>query len=242
MKFDQQYVNILREMDVSGVFGSAAGDGDMSTGWTAGDSAYPAMGIFGGVKKKRKKKRKQSSKRKKRVKKIGEDGQIAYSKGPVQAGNITMQRRPSIGRMTGINESQHDEPEVIEELLPALGAAGAMLGKGALAAGKMALPVAKTIGRGALALGGKALQGAGNLAAKAGTAAAATGAQTAAAALGTEEGEAEPDQAPARPLDQKQLDILAATAVAPLNGLDKANFDKVYQKIMQSLNQMKASL
>ena len=58
----------------------------------------------------------------------------------------------------------HNDPEVIEEIAPALvglgmGAAklGGLVGRGALAAGKAALPALQTAGRGALAAGKAAL-------------------------------------------------------------------------------------
>lgn len=78
MKFDQLYSKLLREMNVAGgdgVFGAAAGDGDMSTGWTADDQVYGAMAIFGtDSDKKNKKKSKKKNK-------------------------PTIQRRPKIGTM-----------------------------------------------------------------------------------------------------------------------------------------------
>lgn len=80
MKFDQLYSKLLREMNVAGgdgVFGAAAGDGDMSTGWTADDNIYGAMALFG--KDQEKKKNKKSKKNKKT--------------------KPTIQRRPGIGTM-----------------------------------------------------------------------------------------------------------------------------------------------
>lgn len=94
MKFDKLYSKLLREMDVASVFGAAAGDGDMTNGWGSDDDGTLklAMAISGTSRKKKKPK-------KNKKKKLGETDQIAYSKGPVHAGDITMQRRPSIGTM-----------------------------------------------------------------------------------------------------------------------------------------------
>lgn len=102
MKFDELYYKLLGETNLAGgagVLGIAAGDGDMSTGWTGPGDIYAAMSVFGSGTKKRKKKRRKKA-RKKKIKKMGEDGMIAYSKGPTQAGSgLSMQKRPAIGRM-----------------------------------------------------------------------------------------------------------------------------------------------
>lgn len=79
MKFDDLYSKLLREMNVAGgdgVFGLAAGDGNMSTGWTAEGDVYGAMAIFGTDQESKKKKKKKKGKKKQ-----------------------TIQRRPKIGTM-----------------------------------------------------------------------------------------------------------------------------------------------
>lgn len=70
MKFDELYCKLLKEMDVASVYGDAAADGDLSTGWTADGDVYAAMSIFGGVKQdsKKSKKRKKKPKIQKRPK------------------------------------------------------------------------------------------------------------------------------------------------------------------------------
>lgn len=66
MKFDDIYYKLLDETNLAGgdgVFGSAAGDGDMDTGWTD-NNVFPAMGLFGDdtkAKKEKKKKKKKNS-------------------------------------------------------------------------------------------------------------------------------------------------------------------------------------
>lgn len=78
MKFDELYCKLLGETNLAGgdgVFGAAAGDGDMSTGWTADGEVYGAMAILGTDQEKKKKKK---SKKKDKP---------------------TIQRRPKIGTM-----------------------------------------------------------------------------------------------------------------------------------------------
>jgi hypothetical protein len=81
MKFDTLYSKLLREMNVAGgdgVFGAAAGDGDMSTGWTADDNIYSAMALFGTDQEKKENKKNKKTKKSKKTK-------------------PTIQRRPGIG-------------------------------------------------------------------------------------------------------------------------------------------------
>ena len=100
MKFDKLYEQMIGELNVAGgaasVFGTAAGDGDLTTGW--GDRSDARIPTFLGAttKKKRKKRKKRA---KKRVKKIGEDGTVTYTKGPVQS-------RPPIERVFGFQEHE----------------------------------------------------------------------------------------------------------------------------------------
>lgn len=100
MKFNQLYEQLVHELNVAGgvagVFGSAAGDGDPSTGW--GDSSDARLPTFLGATTKKKKRKKRKKRAKKRVKRMGEDGTIAYTKGPVQS-------RPPIERVFGFQEN-----------------------------------------------------------------------------------------------------------------------------------------
>ena len=111
MKFDQLFEQLIQELNVAGgvagVFGPAAGDGDPSTGW--GDSSDARLPTFLGATTKKKKQQKKKKRGKKRVKRMGEDGTIAYTKGPVQS-------RPGIERVFGFQENL--EPGVEGEMLP----------------------------------------------------------------------------------------------------------------------------
>lgn len=101
MKFDKLYEQMIEELNVAGgvagVFGPAAGDGDPTTGW--GDSSDARLPTFLGATTKKKKHKKRKKCVKKHVKKIGEDGTIAYTKGPVQS-------RPPIERVFGFQEHE----------------------------------------------------------------------------------------------------------------------------------------
>jgi len=76
MKFDQLYSKLLKEMDVAGVYGDVAADGDLETGWTASDNIYGAMAVFGTDQEKKKDKKKKKNNK-----------------------EIKIQRRPKIGTM-----------------------------------------------------------------------------------------------------------------------------------------------
>ena len=111
MKFNKIYEQMIHELNVAGgvtsVFGSAAGDGDTSTGW--GDSSDARIPTFLGSTTKKRKNKKKKKKSKKRVKRMGEDGTIAYTKGPVQS-------RPPIERVFGFQENM--KPETQQDMLP----------------------------------------------------------------------------------------------------------------------------
>jgi len=233
---------MLSETNVAG--GSASVFGPNGGGKTDGGAHVgPAQDTYApddnrkpeilGAKRKKKKKAK-------KLPKMKETGNPSF--GPVQTRNFPTDLMMP-GRGKHIKEDGEIQQEFIQAALPVLAKGGAL-------AGKAALKGAKIAGRGALALGGKALQGVGTVASKVGSMAAGVGADTAAAALGTDTGQlqntAETEVAaanvPIPQMDVKQVDTLAGAAIAPLSSLDKANFDKVYQKIMQGLNQLKTQI
>lgn len=82
-KFNELYNSLINELNVAGgvagVFGAAAGDGDVTTGW--GDPDDVRIPVALGSKKRKKRKNK---KRKKRSRKVKESDNVAYTKGPVQ--------------------------------------------------------------------------------------------------------------------------------------------------------------
>jgi len=242
MNFEKLYNNMLSETNVAGGAASAFGpngggkvDGGAHVGpaqdtYATGDDRKPE--ILGAKRKKKKKIKK--------LPKMKETGNPSF--GPVQTRNFPTDLMMP-GRGKHIKEDGEIQQEFIQAALPILAKGGALAGKAALGGAKLAGKALQSYGRGALALGGKALQGAGTLATKAGNAVAATGAQTAAAALGTDaEMQTVDPNIQAPQMDVKQVDTLAGAAIAPLASLDKANFDKVYQKIMQGLNQLKTQI
>lgn len=99
MKFNNLYNSLIQELNVAGsvssVFGHTAGDGDTSTGWMSTDDAR--MPVFLGSRLQTRRKNKKKKRSRKRIKHVGEDGTIAYSKGPVQS-------RPPIERVFGLQE------------------------------------------------------------------------------------------------------------------------------------------
>lgn len=111
MKFNQLYEQLVHEFNVAGgdtsVFGPAAGDGDSSTGW--GDNSDARLPTFLGTTVKKKRRQKKKKRGKKRVKRMGEDGTIAYTKSPVQS-------RPGIERVFGFQENIN--PEATGDTLP----------------------------------------------------------------------------------------------------------------------------
>lgn len=233
---------MLNETNVAGgpssAFGSAGGGPDSGGAhvgpaqdtYAKGDARKPE--VLGSKKKKKKKK----------LPKMGETGNPEF--GPVQSRNFPTDLMMP-GRNKHIKETGEVQQEFVQAALPVLAKGAGLAGKAALNAGKLA-------GRGLGYVGGKALQGAGNVASKLGTMAAGAGAQTAAAMIGDEvpqnptqtqipQPEGNPTQTPMQ-MDAKQIDTLAGAVITPLASLDKANFDKVYQKIMQGLNQIKTQI
>ena len=94
MKFNKLYLTKLQEYNTSGSGGVFGDHGDDGYG-DKDDSRpiVPAEAVIGSKKVKPRKKKK------KKVKSVGENGRIAYSKGPVQPGtslSIPIIRRPQV--------------------------------------------------------------------------------------------------------------------------------------------------